>query len=295
MTTTTDELPISDDEIRQWAKATGRAVSDRGRISGELRTEYERMAATADTAVPDGTITGRPIPPDDTPVQHARSEARPRKVQQSKGWRGRLWGGQGAGKAPAKGKARPKAPRVPVDKLIERGWDILARVAQPVNLPVSRVLAIQAPAAGLMLEDVVKGTVVDLVLQPIARAEARLEVVGALAGPPLLVLALQLPHNQPFREVVKDGQKTMVPSASGAIRQTVLMSALEESLMMWDDVTRERMTEVRERVKANEARRAQVQAIIAEIFAPTDEQAAAAAQASAAEDAAVARARQHGQ
>ena len=172
------ELPISDDEIRQWAKATGRAVSDRGRISGELRTEYERMAATADTAVPDGAVTGRAVPPDDTPAP-ARSEARPRKVQQSKGWRGRLWGGQGGGKAPAKGKARPRAPRVPVDKLIERGWDILARVAQPVNLPVSRVLAIQAPAAGLMLEDVVRGTVVDLVLQPIARAEARLEVVGA--------------------------------------------------------------------------------------------------------------------
>jgi hypothetical protein len=54
------------------------------------------------------------------------------------------------------------------------------------------------------------------------------------------------------------------------------------------------MTEVRERVKANEARRAQVQAIIAEIFAPTDEQAAAARAAQASEDQAVARARQHG-
>jgi hypothetical protein len=297
MTETVTGPPISDDEIRSWAKATGRAVSDRGRIGAELRAEYERMAAAADTALPDDdAVTGRVAGPGaGAPVRPARDEARPRKVKPPAGWRGKLWGGQGGAQAKTKARAKPKLPRVPVDRLIERGWDVLARVAQPVNLPVSRVLAIQAPAAGLMLEDVVRGTVVDLVLQPIARAEAKLEVVGALAGPPLLVLALQLPHNQPYKEVTKDGQKMMVPSPAGAIRQTVLMSALEESLMMWDDVTRERMEEVRARVQANEARRAQVKAIIEEIFAPTDEQAAAAAAAMAAEDQAVARARQRGQ
>ena len=276
--TVTDLPAVSDDEIRQWAKATGRQVSDRGRISAELRAEYTRMADAADTALPGGEPA--PGPRDDGPQRAAREETRPRKVTSRKGWRDKLWGQQGTGQGRPRAKAKPKHPRVSLDRFIERGWSTLARIAQPVNLPVSRVLAFQAPVAGVMLEDVVKGTVVDLILQPIARTEAKLEIAGALAGPPLLVLALQLPHNQPFHP---DGS----PSPAGAIRHAVLMSALEEALMMWDDVTRSRMAEVQERIAANEAARVEVQKLIAAIFEPTAEQAAARA-----ENEAVARARQ---
>lgn len=283
---TVTELPaaISDEEIRQWAQATGRTVGVKGRISKELRAEYERMARDGDEVFPAAAVP-RTLPDpagDGEPAERpARAETRPRQVKAATGWRSRIWGQPKPGPKSG-GKAKAKYPRIPVDRLIERGWDVLARMFQPVNLPVSRVLAFQAPVAGVMLEDVVKGTIVDLVLQPIARAEAKLEVVGALAGPPAIVLALQLPGNQPVNE---DG----TPNKAGAIRHQVLMSALEEALMMWDEVTRSRMAEVQQKVQANEARRKEVQTIIGMIFAPPDD----VAQAEAAEDEAIKNAREH--
>lgn len=285
MTVTELSTGISDEEIRQWAQATGRTVGAKGRISKELRAEYERMAGDADDVLPESTaLPGMPEPPDEPddtqpPRTRARAETPPRRIKTGTGWRGKLWDRPKPG---ARGRAKPKHPRIPVDKLIERGWGILARVFTPVNLPVARVLEFQSPVAGVMIEDVVRGTVVDLVLQPVARAEAKLEVIGALAGPPALVLALQLPHNQPVNE---DGS----PNKAGAIRQQLLMSALEESLMMWDEVIRTRMAEVQEKVKASEQRRREVQAIIAMIFAPPDD----VAQAEEAEEESMARAREH--
>ena len=279
---TVTDLPgaVTDEEIRQWATATGRTVGAKGRVSKELRAEYERMASDADDVIPDGAVprTLAPVSDPEPSERPAKAESRPRQVKAASGWRGRLWG---QAKTPSKGGTKAKHARIPVDRLIERGWDMLARMFQPVNLPVSRVLAFQAPVAGVMLEDVVKGTVVDLVLQPLARAEAKLEVVGALAGPPVLVLALQLPANQPFNE---DG----TPNKVGAVRHTLLMSALEEALMMWDDVTRSRMADVQAKVAANEAQRREIQAIIGMIFAPPGD----GGQGAEAEEAAMARARE---
>lgn len=85
---------------------------------------------------------------------------------------------------------RGRGPRVPVDSLISGAWGLLARMAAPINIPVSRVLAVQAPIAGMVLEDVVKDTVVDKLLQPIATVGQGGEVVFALVGPPLIVGAL---------------------------------------------------------------------------------------------------------
>jgi hypothetical protein len=286
MTVTDLPTAITDDEIRQWATATGRQVGQKGRISKELRAEYERMAGDADDILPEGAVPRvlHPAPSDDPgpPEKPARAETPPRRIatRRRAGWK--FWEAPKPSSGKGKTSSKPKYPRIPVDRLIERGWDVLARMFQPVNLPVSRVLAFQAPVAGVMLEDVVKGTIVDLVLQPIARAEAKLEVVGALAGPPAIVLALQLPGNQPFNE---DGS----PNRAGAVRHQVLMSALEESLMMWDEVTKSRMADVQEKVAANEARRKEVQTIIGMIFAPPED----VAQAAAAEEAAMANAREH--
>ncbi len=286
MTVTDLPAAVTDEEIRQWATATGRTVGAKGRISRELRAEYERMAGDADDVLPEGAVSRVLHPAPDSgpepPEKPARPETPPRRVKTASGWRGRIWGTPKPRPAGKGSRAKPKHARIPVDRLIERGWDVLARMFQPVNLPVSRVLAFQAPVAGVMLDDVVRGTIADLVLQPLARAEAKLEVAGALAGPPALVLALQLPANQPFNE---DG----TPNKAGAVRHQVLMSALEEALMMWDDVTRSRMAEVQERVKANEARRKEIQELIAMIFAPPGD----VAEAQAAEDEAIRHAREH--
>lgn len=106
-------------------------------------------------------------------------------------------------------------PRVAVDRLISHAWTVLARVVAPVSMPVARVLELQAPVAGLVLEDVVKGTVVDRVLQPLARIEGGGETAFAMIGPPLLVGMLQ---NRPNMAPV------LVPILREALRTWIIVA-----------------------------------------------------------------------
>jgi hypothetical protein len=84
-------------------------------------------------------------------------------------------------------KPKTPKPRVSVDNLIGMVWQGVAQITAPINLPVARVLDMQAPVAGMLLEDVVKDTVVDRMLQPLARMESGGETAFALMGPPILV------------------------------------------------------------------------------------------------------------
>lgn len=112
-------------------------------------------------------------------------------------------------------KARP--PRKPVAGLIEGAWGILAQVASGINPPVARVLQLQAPVAGMMLEDSVKDTIIDRILQPLARTEGQGEVMFALLGPPILVgVATAKPELAPaikpvLRQALKMWLKTAGP------------------------------------------------------------------------------------
>lgn len=127
----------------------------------------------------------------------------------------------------AKNKGGPKKPRVSVEKLIGTAWSIAARMVQPVSWPVANVLHVQAPVAGMVLEDVVRNTVVDTVLQPIARVGKGGEVALALLGPPVLVGLL---HSKP------EAAPVAVP-------------LLKESLRAWLDIAGPKMTEYAEREK----------------------------------------------
>jgi hypothetical protein len=129
--------------------------------------------------------------------------------------------------APKERTAKPARPRVPVDKLISTAWQMVAQVAQPINMPVARVLDMQAPVAGMILEDSVKGTVIDRVLQPLARVEAGGEVAFALMGPPLLVGAL-----------------TTRPQLA-----PVLVPLLRRSLRTWIDIAGDKLERVEKEEK----------------------------------------------
>ena len=110
------------------------------------------------------------------------------KVKQPLGQRAR---GLFRGKAPAKpGRPKNTTPRVSVEKIIGTVWGIAAQVVGNVNLPMARTLALQAPVAGMVLEDTVKNTAIDRALQPLARLGDGGEVAFALLGPPLLVGAM---------------------------------------------------------------------------------------------------------
>ena len=116
--------------------------------------------------------------------------------------------------AKPKPKSRTPKARVSVDKLIGGLWQVAAQLTAPINLPVARVLDMQAPVAGMLLEDVVKDTVVDRILQPIARFESGGETAFALMGPPLLV-----------------GLLTSKPQLA-----PILVPVLRQSLMSWIEI-----------------------------------------------------------
>lgn len=100
-------------------------------------------------------------------------------------------------------KTVAKRPRTSVEGLISAVWSIGSRVVAsvPNAWPVANVLAMQSPVAGKILEDTVKNTAVDTILQPFARLANGGQVATALLGPPILVaVACARPETQPVVE-----------------------------------------------------------------------------------------------
>jgi hypothetical protein len=133
----------------------------------------------------------------------------------------------------------------------------------------------QSPVAGLVLEDVVAGTMVDRMLQPVARAEQRGEKVLALVGPPVIVAALEASQG--------------LPEQQRAMRQAFLIPLLRESMALWVDVAGDKIKVKAERDAERGPVMAQVDELIGMIFAPPtfpgEDPAAAEAMARQAEDA----------
>ena len=94
----------------------------------------------------------------------------------------------------------------------------------------SRLLKIQAPVAGIILEDTVKGTVIDRFMQPVARLEKSGEDVYALLGPLVCVTAVQLqPDAAPFIiPVLRHSMLTWMKVAGPKMVQAMKQEALFE-------------------------------------------------------------------
>lgn len=177
---------MASDNIREWGRANGFDVSDDGRLPSGLRAAFDtRDEETPVDGAPEDTDNAERPPAivKPTAVDRVRSLAeRAKKNTPAK---------------PVSRAARLKA-RVSVEKVISSGWALAASVVSNLNPAVAGVLAMQAPVAGMILEDKVKGTLVDRVLQPVARAADGGNVAMALVGPPLLVQALSMqPHRAP--------------------------------------------------------------------------------------------------
>src|ERR1700733_13675768 len=212
-------------EMRTWLRDQGHEVPERGRLTADWKQLYD----TAHPAGPSGTddpdwdlqdtedeTLGGETEPDvpmqpERPPRTARSGRRERRSAQTRSDRlvGKLLGGTPKDKD-AKAKAKPKTRhrRVSVDHLVGRAWEGLARFTAPVSLPVSRCLQVQSPVAGMILEEIIAGTMADRILQPVARAEEKAEKVLALVGPPVLVLALE--------------QAALLPPEQAAMRQAII-------------------------------------------------------------------------
>lgn len=232
-------------EKRAWLREhTDLEVPDRGRLGPDLEQAWADGNATYDGVVDadfgDGLEPAEREP--ETPLEPERAPGTPRARRRAQSPQQRVRGLFGGGKAkdkPApKGKAK-KIVRVPVEHLISRVWEGAARIVQPLSLPVSRCLQVQSPVAGMILEDVVRDTVVDRALQPIARAEEKTEKVLALVAPPILVASLE---------------QTAALEAAGAItaqqammRRAFQVPLLRESLRIWLQVAGPKVEEAARR------------------------------------------------
>lgn len=193
---------MPNDDIRAWGRENGFDVADEGRLPPGLRAAYDGRSTTTETAVDADSEEKTPAIVKATPVERLRAVAD--KVKKP------------APRMAARGKAKP---RVSVEKVISKAWALAAGLATNFSPAMGATLAMQAPVAGAILEDKVRGTLVDKMLQPVARTVDGGNVALALIGPPLLVQALAM---QPQRA------PQIVP-------------VLREALRSWIDVAGEKM------------------------------------------------------
>lgn len=154
-------------QIRDWANENGWNISPKGRVNAEVRAAYNLAHGVED--------------------QPRSQEIAPKYEAQTAKTKVKGFFSGSRSKSP---KSRKQKPRVSIADIVTTGWWALSKAAEPISSPMAKMLAIEAPVAGMMLDESLKGTLVDRVLQPIARAEESGKVVAALLMPPLLVGAI---------------------------------------------------------------------------------------------------------
>lgn len=206
---------MSDSEIRDWLRGQGEDVPVRGPIPKAARARYELAhppEPTDDDFPDDVDDISEPGPPPADP------ETRPRNITTPKAprmpWR--------RGKTPARGKGKPRHKRVPLDDTIATAWRFLGSLAKPLPA-TSRLLKIQAPVAGRILEPVLRDTIADRILQPIARTTEGAEAVAVLLVPPAVITAMQLnPSTIPFlMPVLRETLMRMIRIAGPAMAESL--------------------------------------------------------------------------
>ena len=244
---------MDDAEARAILREHGHETTERGKLSKEDRAladsyradgpgpDYDQNVSEADFAPEPDSVTVAAEPPALPP------ERAPRRVRKATPTiRERIQGARGK-KKPAK-----KHPRVSVAPLISEAWAVMGGIAQRIDRPVGTCLIFQSAVAGPVLEDIVKGTVADRALQPLARAEDKAKAVAALAGPPMLVAAIE--HAQ------------TLPEPQRKAREAILLPMLVQSLMLWDRIAAGKAEELMARAEAESGDREKAEAMVAMIF-----------------------------
>ena len=210
-------MPSSTD-VRKWLRenpAEGEDIPERGPLPKSLQERYDQAHPDYDSGV---TAADFPDVPDDTgtePAEPPAGERKPKRVRAQgagSGWQDRLWG-RGKVKAP-KG---PKPKRVPLTDFVEDVYSDLSVIFGDMGMiPMQRCLQFQAPYAGVIAEQQIKGTVVDAAMQPLARAQGALAAVNGLFGTPVFTAGIMLAGGREERDVpVVDQDGAPVTDAEG--------------------------------------------------------------------------------
>lgn len=243
-------------EMRQWLADNGRPPPARGPVSKADREFYEAAHASIfddpDQGVTEADFTALDEEEPSVPLAPERPPRTPRASRQKRSSPLRLLSGTSDSKSKDKRSTARKAPRISVERLTGKMWGGLGRMFGGVSPAMGNCMQIQAPIAGMLLNEVVQGSIVDKVLQPMARAEEKWEKVFALGGPPLCVLAIE--HAQ-----------TLEPKEA-AIRTALIMPVLREGLGAWLDVAGDKVEAAAQRRQEYAEKSAAIDAMIAAIF-----------------------------
>lgn len=265
--------------MRAVLREHGVEVPAKGKLSAAHVAEYERLRQDRGGAYDGGvtaadfggtTDSGDDPGPDMTETTPRGGKPATTKERRSKGVAGvrGLWNkAKDTGKTAGKGKGRHKW--VSTSEVIEDFWGQLAWAARPIP-PLARILACQAPTAGVLLEDAARDTFVDrVVLQPVARANERFQAVNAMVGPPVFTGMIALfggaatdPSGKPL--VDEDGMYVFDN------RTQPLVAGLRFSLMSWLRVGGKKAEEVIEAAEESERLSDEADKLIRFILAPPE-------------------------
>ena len=131
-------------------------------------------------------------------VAPGNEETAPRKPKFMDRIRSRRGRGRGGSAAPVPGERAPRRPKARVGKRVALDGDISdvwgfagRRLENTPHFATGRMLEYQAPAAGLIVDRAVAGTLPDRMLfQPLARNRDKYEDVGFLIAGPMLTFAI---------------------------------------------------------------------------------------------------------
>ena len=269
-------------DVRQWLREQGHTVGDRGAIPGKLLEEYEAAHAGPSAEIlesdyPDldgaagGDVTvAADVPPPGSGQQEGRRTSSgeraprpvkpaPRRRRSGGGWWRKLFGGGGKKRRTGGGQ------RVSLGDFAEETWLDLAWLAGPIP-PLARILEVQAPYAGVVFDENVRGTVIDSALQPLARYSGVYRALNGLLGPPVCVLAICTQG----RYLEDDSGRILLDPRTGRPvpdpRTRMLFGMLRYSLLQMAKVSDVSAEEIGERTEAMAGRMAVVDQIVNDLF-----------------------------
>lgn len=227
-------MAAADTDIREWARARGMSVGERGRLPRDITDAYSAEHDDQE-APPAEVVDGEPVS-ETAPVEPRAAERPPKRKDP---WWRRI----------TSGKPRRRAS---LETLGTLGYSVAAHLARTNGMvPLSRVLEFQAPVAGVVVDTALKGSIVDKLLQPVARAGERGEALAAMVGVPLLVGAI----------------------TANPRRAPMLVPVLRVALIHWATVAAPAMKTLEQRQKRLQDALGDFDPdeLIAAIFAPEDE------------------------
>lgn len=164
-------------DIREWASANDVDVNPRGPIPRPIQDQYYEASGT-----------DRPEPPAESPPAVADDvEPGERTTVGEKPPAAKPAMFRGLRK-PNVSTQKRSGPRAPTEGLFSGIWTVAANLLGATGMtPTARVLQLQAPVAGAVLDRELRGTAVDRAAQPIARMMNKGTAVGSLVALPLMV------------------------------------------------------------------------------------------------------------